>query len=372
MVLEAGHELALEVPHLDLTVPEGEEEVVLVQEDEGVWVHELRVGDLDARPGAHVGYPQVLLLLLHQKLLVELLHKVHGPARQQVVLELLEDIPVLHRQDFQRDMVLALVVVDEQKNSGRHLELAHCGVADVVKQLVVLQVKNLVHVLVRVVRENLAVDVVELDESRPLQGLLLKERHAALLGLAPPDELQRGAPALEGRVVVRRVDADRDEGLVVLVVEQAPNDLVVLDVQVAQALIRLPAEGSADPGVRQREDHALGPHDLHHPAPLPQEAELPPPVLPRVVRVEHLLHPHALKLLAARPLHEPAVPRVAQLPPQNLVKRVRAQSALPLAQPLLLLLPLFEVQAKPLALVIVLAVRNPLLRQGGSSPLARA
>lgn len=142
------------------------------------------------------------------------------------------------------------------------LDLADGSVGDLVQEVVVFEVEDLVGVLLGVVSEHLSIDVVKLNKAWPLEALFLEERHSPLLRLSPANEFQWGGPALEGRVVVRGVDADGDERVVVLVVEKASHDFVLLGVEVAQALPSFPAEGDTNPGMGESEDHALGSH-LH-------------------------------------------------------------------------------------------------------------
>ena len=62
-----------EVPHGDLVAAEGEEGLVLVEEDEGGGGHEARLGHVDDRRALHVDDLQRLALLLDEQLLAELL-----------------------------------------------------------------------------------------------------------------------------------------------------------------------------------------------------------------------------------------------------------------------------------------------------------
>ena len=92
--------------------------------------------------------------------------------------------------------------------------------------------------VLRGIGEHLGVDVVKLNEAWPSQGLLFKEGEARA-GLAAPNVLDGGAAAPQAAEVVSRVHGDRDERVVVLVVEQTPYHLVVRNVEVAQRLVRL-------------------------------------------------------------------------------------------------------------------------------------
>mmetsp|Transcript_21014 Transcript_21014/g.59775 ORF Transcript_21014/g.59775 Transcript_21014/m.59775 type:complete len:323 (-) Transcript_21014:626-1594(-) len=168
MILKVSDELPSEVPHTHMMVAKREEELVLVEENEGRGSEKVCRWHLQDGRVTDVHHLQVAAFLLDKQALVELLDEVDLAARNQLVLKALQLFTVLNGEDFERHALAAwAAVVDEQHNPGRNLDLLDLAILNLVQFRVVDQVPDLVELFASRVSQHFAVDVIKLDKPGP-------------------------------------------------------------------------------------------------------------------------------------------------------------------------------------------------------------
>mmetsp|Transcript_19375 Transcript_19375/g.61506 ORF Transcript_19375/g.61506 Transcript_19375/m.61506 type:complete len:280 (-) Transcript_19375:447-1286(-) len=225
MVLKGGDPLPTQVPAHHLAPLECKEAPCLVEEDEGCGRGELgtprHLGELSR---AHVDEVERVPFLLDKEGVPELLDEVDARVRVKWMPERGHLAAVLNGKDTQRH-VASFSGVDAQEGTGRSLYLLDAWILHLVEQLIIGHAPHLEYATHGRVGQDLGVDVVEFDKTRPLEALTLEERIAALC-LALAHVLQGSGAAPEGGEVVTPVDRYGDERVIRLVVKEGADHLV--------------------------------------------------------------------------------------------------------------------------------------------------